>query len=90
MSMSLKTDRLTREAHEPTHGAHRFAPGEWVLFGKSEASNVELYRVVRTLPIEGMGVQYRIRNETSGEERITPEAALRAASAPLFSGAFGR
>lgn len=65
---------------------HRFAIGQTVRlrnsFGKVP-KNAEVYRITRTLPLEGDSLQYRIRNDDERHERVTTEDNLEAASLPL-------
>jgi hypothetical protein len=39
------------------------------------------YKIQRLLPIEGNDLQYRIRHESDGHERVVTEAQLRPAAA---------
>ena len=43
----------------------------------------QLFRIVRLLPAERGGPQYRIRSEANGQERVTEEVHLAPAAAPL-------
>jgi len=53
---------------------HKFAVGLHVSFRGGPAS--ELYRVTRHLPNGGQGLQYRIRSDRDGQERVVLESAL--------------
>lgn len=39
-------------------------------------ASAELYRVTRRLPDGGQGLQYRIRSDRDGQERVALESAL--------------
>lgn len=55
---------------------HKFAPGAHVVLdGKSDAA---VFKVTRLLPDGGSGLQYRIKNEEEGYERVTVERLLTA------------
>ena len=57
-------------------GRHKFAVGKALYFlpGLSEASKSKgRYKVVRQLPETGNMLQYRIKSETDGQERIVRE-----------------
>jgi hypothetical protein len=62
---------------------HKFTLGVRVSYHGAPGSG--LYRVTRHLPDGGQGLQYRIRSERDGQERVVVESALKRTtwSAPL-------
>ena len=61
---------------EQNMAIHKFAVGQALYFlpGLSEASKSKgRYKVVRQLPETGNMLQYRIKSETDGQERIVRE-----------------
>lgn len=65
--------RRARPMDTPTH---KFAVG--IIVGYRPGSNGERsrFRVTRHLPDGGQGLQYRIRSERDGQERVVLEGAL--------------
>tara|TARA_R110002110_G_scaffold63195_1_gene175913 strand:+ start:1164 stop:1421 length:258 start_codon:yes stop_codon:yes gene_type:complete len=58
---------------------HKFKVGELVEFhpgGSYLAKTRGQYEVVRLLPSEGDGYQYRVKNTTDGHERIVREGQI--------------
>lgn len=58
---------------------HRFEVGETVEFtagGSYPAAARGLYKVLRQLPSEGQGYQYRVKNLADGHERMVREGQL--------------
>ena len=55
---------------------HKFAVGASVIHKIGHQSERMLFRVVRHLPDGGQGLQYRLKSEADGHERVTFEAAL--------------
>ncbi len=55
---------------------HKFAIGASVVHRMGHQSEKVLFRVVRQLPDGGQGLQYRLKSETDGHERVTFEATL--------------
>ena len=58
---------------------HKFSVGQTVsytpgIFDQPEGEGV--YQVVRLLPAEGGGNQYRLQSDTGGRERVASEAQL--------------
>jgi len=53
---------------------HKFEVGLQVSY--RGGSSLELYRVTRRLPDGGQGLQYRIRSDRDGQERVALESAL--------------
>ena len=59
--------------------AHKFQVGDTCHFRPSAFDRVprqSAYEVVRLLPAEGAGHQYRIKSKTDGHERVVSEAQL--------------
>jgi len=59
--------------------AHKFAIGQTVSYspGPYEPPDGEgIYRVVRLLPAEGSGNQYRLESDSGGHERVAHESQL--------------
>jgi len=55
---------------------HKFAIGAPVIHRMGHQSEKVLFRVVRHLPDGGQGLQYRLKSEADGHERVTFEATL--------------
>jgi len=55
---------------------HKFAIGAPVIHRLGHQSEKALFRVVRHLPDGGQGLQYRLKSEADGHERVTFEATL--------------
>ena len=55
---------------------HKFAVGASVIHRIGHKSEKMLFRVLRHLPDGGQGLQYRLKSEADGHERVTFEAAL--------------
>ncbi len=55
---------------------HKFVVGANVLYRGASSP----YRVTRHLPDDGQGLQYRIRSERDGQERVAVESALERAT----------
>lgn len=57
---------------------HKFRVGQAVSFspGRGERNAKGRYTIVRLLPLEGNNPQYRIKNNTDGQERMVQEAEL--------------
>jgi hypothetical protein len=53
---------------------HKFDIGVHVSYHGGPASG--LYRVTRHLPDGGQGLQYRVRSDRDGQERVVVESAL--------------
>lgn len=56
--------------------SHKFAVGAPVIHRMGHQSEKVLFRVLRHLPDGGQGLQYRLKSEADGHERVTFEAAL--------------
>ena len=60
---------------------HRFVVGQAVRFSPDRGQEQELtrgalFKIVRLLPEAGSGPQYRVKNETDGQERVVQEDQL--------------
>lgn len=55
---------------------HRFAVGALVAHKIGAASQRAFFRVTRQLPDSGQGLQYRIKADGGGQERVALESAL--------------
>ena len=58
--------------------SHRYDVGVHVAYRDGPGSG--LYRVTRLLPDGGQGLQYRIRSDRDGQERVVVESTLERAS----------
>lgn len=56
--------------------SHRFEVGGMVAFRASPVAERLHFRVTRHLPDGGQGLQYRIRSERDGHERVVLESSL--------------
>ncbi len=65
--------RRARPVATPTH---KFQVGVIVAYRPSPSGERGHFRVTRHLPDGGQGLQYRIRSEQDGQERVVVEAAL--------------
>jgi hypothetical protein len=58
---------------------HKFAVGQMVNFlpdAHQEHTKGELFEIVRLLPEAGEALQYRVKSETDGHERVVREDQL--------------
>jgi len=55
---------------------HKFPVGTHVLHKTGVQSGKERFRITRLLPDSGSGLQYRIKGETEGFERVATESSL--------------
>ncbi|MCI0600058.1 MAG: hypothetical protein L0Y50_12980 [Beijerinckiaceae bacterium] len=55
---------------------HRFPVGTHVFHKTGVQSGKERFRITRLLPDGGAGLQYRIKGETEGFERVVTESSL--------------
>lgn len=65
--------RSARIAVAPTH---KFAIGALVLHKVGAQTESGSFKVTRHLPDGGQGLQYRIRSERDGHERVAIESAI--------------
>jgi hypothetical protein len=63
-----------RSVRATTAPGHKFDVGSHVSYKGGPASG--LYSVSRRLPDSGQGLQYRIRSDRDGQERVVIESAL--------------
>ncbi len=68
-----------RNAKATTIATHKFDVGSLVSHRIGASSERSLFRVTRHLPDGGQGLQYRIRSERDGQERVVVEASLQRA-----------
>ena len=80
MTGSIKARQRNRVVRAVT-APHKFDVGLRVLYPNGPGSS--LYRVTGRLPDGGQGLQYRIRCDRDGQERVVIESALRRATALL-------
>jgi hypothetical protein len=59
--------------------SHKFEVGARVRIksGDGRAAPVSAFTIVRLLPVTYEGPLYRLRSETDGHERVTPEISMR-------------
>ncbi len=69
--------RRARPVEVPTH---KFDVGVIVAYRPSPTGEPGHFRVTRHLPDGGQGLQYRIRSERDGQERVVVESALERSS----------
>jgi hypothetical protein len=66
--------------------SHAFAVGASVMYRAPKDEEPAAYRVTRCLPEKAGMLQYRIKGETGGRERVADEADLMANAAAAASG----
>lgn len=73
-----------RERHRTVRATsvatHKFAVGALVAHKVGAASERLIFRVTRHLPDGGQGLQYRIKSDRDGQERVAVESSLERAS----------
>ncbi|MCC3243984.1 hypothetical protein LG047_01395 [Methylocystis sp. WRRC1] len=69
-----------RNAKVRAIATHKFAVGAHVVHQASVRSGRESFKVTRHLPDGGQGLQYRIRADRDGQERVVVESALERAT----------
>lgn len=74
MTDYIKARERHRAVKATTVPTHKFAIGIRVAYGGGPGSG--LYRVTRHLPDGGAGLQYRIRSDGDGQERVVLETTL--------------
>ena len=60
-------------------GTHKFTVGQAVLFSadmNQKRARGELFRIVRLLPEAESALQYRVKSQTDGRERVVREDQL--------------
>ncbi len=65
-----------RTARRTTAATHKFAVGALVMHKDGVRSEKASFRITRQLPDSGQGLQYRIRSDRDGLERVTIESSL--------------
>jgi hypothetical protein len=75
--MSVNDTQFSRTLpHRVKATAHKFAVGTHVLHKIGVRSESASFRVMRKLPDGGAGLQYRIKGERDGLERVVTESSL--------------
>jgi hypothetical protein len=75
--MSANADEFSRTLrHRIKTAAHKFDVGAHVLHKVGARSERASFRVTRQLPDGGGGLQYRIKGERDGVERVVTESSL--------------
>jgi len=69
------TEESALTSHMTLPPTHAFSVDSVVFFRASRVAD-EGFKVVRHLPVERGGPQYRIRSEKTGQERVMDEALL--------------
>jgi len=69
-----------RNARPRTTATHKFPVGAHVVHRLGVRSEKDSYKVTRHLPDGGQGLQYRIRADRDGQERVVVESALERAT----------
>ena len=65
-----------RTARTTSNATHRFAVGVHVAHKVGAAAERGMFRVTRLLPDGGQGLQYRIKADRDGQERVVIESSL--------------
>ncbi len=76
MSEIIGAAGRSRAGRNFSNATHKFAIGAAVIHRTGHQSEKTLFRVVRHLPDGGQGLQYRLKCEADGHERVTFEATL--------------
>lgn len=69
-----------RNARTITVPTHKYDVGARVAYKAGASSERSPFRVTRLLPDGGQGLQYRIRSDRDGQERVVIETALERAA----------
>jgi hypothetical protein len=69
-----------RRAKTVTTPNHKFDVGHHVTYKAGPNAERGLFRITRHLPDGGQGLQYRIRSDRDGHERVVAESALERAT----------
>ncbi|ARN82094.1 hypothetical protein MCBRY_002984 [Methylocystis bryophila] len=75
MTQHVNARERHRSAKAVAAPTHAFEEGVHVSY-RSSGPSAESYRVTRRLPDGGHGLQYRIRSDRDGQERVVIESAL--------------
>lgn len=62
---------------------HKFAVGARILHQTAYRPDPDVFIVLRQMPDNATGFQYRIKNESNGQERVVGEAEMQSYSAEL-------
>ncbi|MEK8093052.1 hypothetical protein WOC76_11035 [Methylocystis sp. IM3] len=73
---SINARERHRRARPVATPTHKFQVGVIVAYRPNPSGERGHFRVTRQLPDGGQGLQYRIRSERDGQERVVVEAAL--------------
>jgi hypothetical protein len=73
--MKSESARRMRPRNQST-ASHKFSIGAFVLHRFGVRAEKAPFRVTRQLPDGGMGLQYRIKGERDGVERVVTESEL--------------
>jgi hypothetical protein len=65
-----------RTAKPTSTATHKFAVGAQVVHMVGSRSERVFFKVTRQLPDGGQGLQYRIRSDRDGHERVASESTL--------------
>ncbi|CAJ0870055.1 hypothetical protein AMST5_02195 [freshwater sediment metagenome] len=76
MSDYIDARERFRRAKTVTGPTHKFDVGSHVAYKAGPSTERSFFRVTRHLPDGGQGLQYRIRSERDGQERVCTENAL--------------
>lgn len=71
--MNVRANNRPRRNETPTH---KFTVGARVFHKVGHLGDRRSFRVVRLMPDGGAGLQYRLRCDADGHERVALEAAL--------------
>lgn len=76
MTSYLDSRERYRNARARSPEAHKFAVGARVSHRVGVRSEKDIFCVTRLLPNGGAGLQYRIKADRDGQERVVVESAL--------------
>jgi len=76
MSPRRSVESLRRKATPTSVPAHQFAVDGMVVFKTPVSGAESTFRITRLLPDGGQGLQYRIRSERDGHERVVLESIV--------------
>ncbi|KAF2992174.1 hypothetical protein OGR47_09975 [Methylocystis sp. MJC1] len=79
MTDYIRARERYRSAKTITVATHKFDIGSHVSHRVGASAEAGLYRVTRHLPDGGQGLQYRIRSDRDGQERVVVESSLQRA-----------
>lgn len=76
MTSYIDSRERYRNARARSPETHKFALGARVAHRVGVRSEKDVFRVTRQLPNGGAGLQYRIKADRDGQERVVVESAL--------------